>query len=446
MSTISLRRRVLLSMIAVIVLCMACMSLYLHGTRDVLRRGLMLIQAKEIAADFIATGDLARLPRMHAGGEVSYTLYSATGEALWISPDLARPLRLRADSLEALSRRFWHRIDVGRVINVPVPLDDGRTLMVARHDRQERAAIEALLDTRLKHSLALLVPLAVLLCGLIWALMAWTLAPVRKATLLAEKIAPGRATPIPEASLPGEIRPLARALNHAVVRLDETLDAERQILADGAHELRTPLAVLTLRLQKFEQDGHIDWPVLNDDLQRLRRVTEQLLLLARQDHAALAQGADTCRLAAVAREVIAELYPLFEAQGRTLLADLGRAEPVVHGTAGSVREALANLVENALVHGAGTVRVSLAMEAHDDGASHARLDVEDLGPGIPVAQQHEYFRRFRKSRQDSPGAGLGLAIVRRIMDNLGGTVDFVSQSPCVVRLRFVARPPGPPAT
>ena len=438
MRAFSLRRRLLLSMCVIIVVCVAGMTLYLHGTRDVVRRGLVFIQAQEVAADFIASGDTARLPAFYAGGEMSYTLYSAERDVLWVSSDRSRPLRLREDSLEALAQRFWYRNDIGYVINVPVRLDDGRILMVARRDRNERAAIESLLDARLRHSLVLLAPLLLLFGALIWALLAWTLAPVRRAARLAEKIGPEHAEPIPEDTLPGEIRPLVRALNQAVGRLGHALEAERQILADGAHELRTPVTVVDLRLQKFEQDGRVDWPVLRKDLQHLRRVTEQLLLLSRQDHAAHSSSHQSCRLAAVVREVLADLYPLFERSGRTLVLEASGCEPAVCGQQGLLREVVINALENALAHGAGTVTVRLGPAP--DGQS-VWLEVEDEGAGVPLARQHEYFVRFRKGRSDSAGAGLGLAIVRRIVGNLGGDVRFVSSTPCV--LRMALRPADP---
>lgn len=440
MSAISLRRRVLLSMMVVITVWAVCLSLYLYGTRDVLRRGLMHGQAKEIAAGFLASGDTALLPAEYGGGAVSYTLYGPDGTLLWMSPDRSRPLRLRSDSLEDLAKSFWYGRAVGRFINVPVRLDDGHILMVSRNDQQERVAIETLLDARLKHSLMLLVPLALVFCALMWALMAWTLAPVRRATQLAGEIGPGRARPIPEDSLPSEIRPLAAALNRAVVRLGDTIETERQILANGAHELRTPLTVVDLRLQKFEQEGYTDWPVLRNDLQRLRRVIEQLLRLAHQDHATLSDSGGQCRLAAVVRDVIADLYPLFESAGRAIHAELGSAEPVVEGEDSAVREAVMNVIENACAHGAGEVHVRLTV---DDG--NVLLDIEDQGEGVSMTGQSEYFERFHKGRQGSPGAGLDLAIVRRIMSNLGGSVRFISASPCVVRLRFVmvGEPPAP---
>ncbi|MBN8760243.1 MAG: HAMP domain-containing histidine kinase [Thiobacillus sp.] len=431
MKASSLRRRVLVSMVVVIVVTVGCLSLYLHGTRDILRRGLMHIQAKEIAAAFIASGNIDHLPREYAGGEVSYTLYGADREVLWVSSGRTRPLRYRDDTLESLRWRFWHRLDVGRFINVALPLEDGRTLMISRRDQNERAAIEALLDARLKQSLVLAIPLALTLAALVWFLMAWALAPVRRAAQAAEAIAPGQIRQIPEAPLPEEIRPLVRALNRVAVRLGESLEAEREILANGAHELRTPLTVLDLRLQKFEQDGQVDWPEVREDLQRLRRVVEQLLQLARSEDAAATEAAGTCLLAALVREAVAGVYPLFEAEGRAVRAELGNDEPRVCGTADAVLEAVTNGLENALAHGRGTVCIRLSVVG-----AHVLLDIQDEGEGVPLERQSEYFRRFHKGRQDSPGAGLGLAIVQRIMLNLGGTVEFVSCTPGILRYRF----------
>lgn len=430
----SLRWRVLFSMVVVVAVCATCMSLYLHGTRDVLRRGLAFLEARDAVAAFVESRDTAQLPAVHAGGDMSYTLYSADGAVLWMSADRSRALRLRQDSLEDLAERFWFGRDIGRIINVPVPLDDGGVLMVARRDVNEREAIQTLLDARLRHSLLVLMPLMLLFGILLWALMAWTLAPVRRAARLAEGIGPDRTERIPEASLPEEIRPLGRALNRAVARLSEALQAERQILADGAHELRTPLTVVDLRLQKFEQEGRVDWRVVRQDLQQLRRVTEQLLMLARQDHTPEANKSDACQLSVLIREVIAHLYPMFESRGRDVSIDEETVAPLVQGTPGLVREVIVNVLENALVHGAGTVSVRIGCDAK---AGLAHVEVEDQGQGVPLACQHEYFRRFHKGSAESPGSGLGLAIVEQIMRQVGGTASFVSSSPCVLRLSFV---------
>ena len=110
---------------------------------------------------------------------------------------------------------------------------------------------------------------------------------------------------------------------------------------------------------------------------------------------------------------------MFEALGRNIEARIEDGL-LCRGNADELREVVVNLLDNALVHGAGTVQVSLQRSA--DGIA---LEVADQGPGVPVAEQEAMFQRFRKGRQSNAGTGLGLAIVRRIVENAGGRVWFL---------------------
>lgn len=170
---------------------------------------------------------------------------------------------------------------------------------------------------------------------------------------------------------------------------------------------------------------------MRQDLQQLRRVTEQLLMLARQDHTPEANKSDACQLSVLIREVIAHLYPMFESRGRDVSIDEETMAPLVQGTPGLVREVIVNVLENALVHGAGTVSVRIGCDAK---AGLAHVEVEDQGQGRARASTST---SGAKGSAESPGSGLGLAIVEQIMRQVGGTASFVSSSPCVLRLSFV---------
>src|SRR5690606_18525892 len=113
----------------------------------------------------------------------------------------------------------------------------------------------------------------------------------------------------------------------------------------------------------------------------------------------------------------AALLPLFEAQGRSIEVDIAEGLEC-RGNPDQLREALVNLLENALVHGAGEVRLTLRAQGDE-----VILDIADQGDGVPSELQEAMFQRFRKGRQGSEGTegtGLGLAIVRRIVENAGG--------------------------
>ncbi|WP_245220085.1 sensor histidine kinase [Pusillimonas caeni] len=431
----SLRCRVLVSLLAAFLLGFGVLAYHLFDTRDQLRRGMAYIHAQEMAAGLTMQSDFSRLPLRHAGGELSYTLYDPDGKVLWLSDNLDRPRRLRGGTFAEEASSFRWAMNSGRVISVPVHLADGSTLMVAKEDRLESRMIEDFLHTRVLQGLIVLLPFCLLGLASVLGLLHWTLRPVRQAARLAADIGPhepGRRIPLDK--LPHEIVPLAKAANDGLERLSQAYEYEQHIVADAAHELRTPLTVLSLRLQKCRRDGQADWPAIEGDVSQACKLVNQLLLLARADRgdARAVPDAHRAHLPRVAREAVAGLLPLFEDRGRAVEALIDTEDVWVKGDPDTLREAVRNVLENALFHGRGVVRVHLTHA----GNGVAALDVSDEGEGIPLEFQDEMFRRFRKGRQGSAGSGLGLAIVRRVMRNAGGDVRFVSAHPCVVRLSF----------
>lgn len=427
----SLRGRVLVALLLVFALGFANLAVHLYGTRDELRRAVLTIQARAVSEGVGGKADVNRLPLTYGGAELAYTLFSADGEVLWFSENLDGPRRLRTGNLERESH-WWRWSPIGgRVINVPIRLGDGSILMVRRNDAPEREMIDDLLLDRLRQSLVVMIPLGMVSVLLIFWLLTWTLRPVRRAAQLAREIGPSAPTQrIPLTDLPSEIHPLADAANSALDRLAAAYAAERRFVADAAHELRTPLTVLDLRLQDARDSQQPDWPALDQEMKQMRRLVAQLLELARQDGAAVERSGVSreAKVSRMVREAVAALLPLFESQGRTIELDIEEGL-LCRGNADELRDALTNLLENALVHGAGNVHLTLRRQ--DDKVI---LDVADQGHGVPEEHQEAMFQRFRKGQQGGGGTGLGLAIVRRIIQNADGQVSFVSGHPSTVRV------------
>ena len=132
------------------------------------------------------------------------------------------------------------------------------------------------------------------------------------------------------------------------------------------------------------------------------------------------------------REVAASLLPLFEEQQRALEVAVEDGLQS-NGQAEELRQALVNLLENALLHGQGKVR----LQARRNG-QWVEVSVGDEGQGVPPVQQEAMFERFRKGRQGSSGTGLGLPIVRRVVENAGGSVRFDAALPSTLRLSLPA--------
>ena len=198
--------------------------------------------------------------------------------------------------------------------------------------------------------------------------------------------------------------------------------------------------MLSLRLQRAKLAGAVDWPAVERDLAQMARLVGQLLELARvEDPARLEDqaGPGSVNLARVAREAAAMVLPLAEEKGRPLEVEAA-AVVSLPGRPDELRGALCNLMENALVHGEGAVRVSVREEPGDDAGRRVVVEVADQGPGIAEELREEVFERFRKAAPASPGAGLGLAIVRQVVAAHGGEVRVRPGPGCRVEISLPA--------
>ena len=266
--------------------------------------------------------------------------------------------------------------------------------------------------------------------ALIWIVSAWSLAPLSRASREAAGVGPDHpGARISAELLPTEMRPLAGAVNGALDRLEAAYAAERRFTADAAHALRTPLAVLSLRLQRAQAP---DWPAIEQDLRQMTRLVAQLLDLARKQSGAVpARGGQAVDLARVAREAAACVLPMAEAAGRALAVDL-EGRMMVRGQADDLRDMLCNVLENALVHGAGALRLTGRA-----GAMQC-ITVRDEGAGVAEPLREAVFERFNKAQAHSPGTGLGLAIVRAVASRHGGRAFFHPGPASVVEVQIPA--------
>ncbi|WP_203097899.1 ATP-binding response regulator [Skermanella rosea] len=331
---------------------------------------------------------------------------------------------LRCGSLEFDTSRREASV-AGRVVELTRRESDLLGALVRAAGRID-PELEALAETLMEENgepfavLALSVAAALVL---VWFVAGWSLRPLGRAAREAAAIVPGAPTArLSPAGLPAEIQPLVGAVNGALDRLAGAYEAEGRFTADAAHELRTPLAVLSVRLQRAEIGGTADWPAIRRDLSDLTRLVNQLLDLARKEAASRAEDPRTLPpvdLGRTVREAAAAVLPVAETAGRAIEVDAPPHAVPVRGRADDLRDAVRNLLDNALAHGGGAVTVRLTAGAE------AVLEVADEGPGVPEHLREEFFDRFRKGRAASPGAGLGLAIVRHVVRAHGGDARFL---------------------
>jgi signal transduction histidine kinase len=227
-----------------------------------------------------------------------------------------------------------------------------------------------------------------------------------------------RGARLPVGAVPTEIAPLVTAVNDALGRLDEGYERHRRFLADAAHELRTPIAILTTRLEGLPQSA--DKARLIEDVSRLSTLTEQLLDLERLEQR-LAQSS-TIDLAALCAQVIADLAPLAIAAGYEISLQHEGARIEVWGDRGALERAVVNLVQNAIQHGGHCGAIVVAVSAP------ATIEVRDQGPGIPPAERERIFEPFHRLRPQHRGTGLGLNLVREIIHLHRGEVSVAERT------------------
>ncbi|QOZ25851.1 HAMP domain-containing sensor histidine kinase [Bradyrhizobium sp. CCBAU 51753] len=215
--------------------------------------------------------------------------------------------------------------------------------------------------------------------------------------------------------LPLEVVPMVTAINDALKRLDDGYSRHQRFVADAAHELRTPIAILNTRLESLPPSP--EKTHLLEDAARLATLAEQLLDIQRFDQ---------CRnpfvrvdLVAVARGVAADLAPLAIAAGYELSLETATEHVETTGDRAALERALTNLVQNAIQHGGrrGTITIHV-------GAA-ATIDVTDEGDGIPPEARAQIFDPFYRLKPLDRGAGLGLNMVREIARLHGGHVSVL---------------------
>jgi len=338
------------------------------------------------------------------------------------SPGLGAPLVTPEEAVRAQGGSFFLTREVN---GEPMRLLVTPTLVVGASLEDRDEALDELLA-----QLLIVGPLALLLASAAGYFLATAaLRPVEEMRREAAEIsgdAAGRRLPLPRA--PDEIRRLGETLNAMLDRLQDSLARERRFVADASHELRTPLALLQteleLALRHKRTPGELEEALRSarDEVDRLARLAEDLLVLARLD-----EGRLRLRTSEVpARELLEAVARRFDgraaAEGRALEVE---ADPVSFpGDRLRLEQALGNLVDNALRHGKGTVR--LAAEARD---REVDLRVADEGPGfaddvLPVA--FERFTREDEARGNG-ASGLGLAIVDAIARAHGGSAQAANE-------------------
>lgn len=283
-------------------------------------------------------------------------------------------------------------------------------------------------------SVAVATSASLIAAGLVsWFLVRRVSRPVEELAHAAEAVAAGRYdVSVPDAAFSSEFHQLSESFTHMATRLSETENSRSRLLADLAHELRTPLATLEAYIDGMEDDVVPDdassWATMRDQVDRLRRLSADLREAAAAEEHALGLVLEPLDIREVVAGAVAAAMPRYQAKGVAIDLIESHEPRLIKGDRLRLQQVLANLLDNALRHTPvdGHVVVTTGRYGNMIG-----IKVTDTGDGIPPNQVNSIFERFHRvdpSRYsvDGSGSGLGLTIARAIVTDHGGTVAAAS--------------------
>ena len=321
-----------------------------------------------------------------------------------------------------------------RVVAVPIG-GSRRAVVVGRSLKGRERANESF-------GRALLIggPLALLIsASACYLVAAAALRPVESMRRRAAQISgdqPSARLPVPPAN--DEIGRLGRTLNDMLARLEDALARQQELTQNASHELRTPLTVLTAEIEltlhaDLPEDARTAMTSALEEARRVSRLADDLLTLSQLEESGLPLCREPVDLDEVLRTVAARARERAQAEGRSIAVS---AQPtIVSADPIRLEQAVGNLVDNALTHGAGTVTLALRRDGTD-----VQVAVSDEGHGVPRGLRTFAFERFSRASGARGGAGLGLAIVRAIAQAHGGRADIASGAHSAVVVTLPGHP------
>jgi two-component system OmpR family sensor kinase len=378
----------------------------------------LLAQAKEELATH-------RIDRDADGGTSLAQLYSPNGRLLGVGPSGIAPMVDRGHVVQARTHRLWLNEQLqlhgrrGEWRVLALSSSNGTVAVVARSLTPRDESLD-----HLGHELLIFLPLALLASSLGgYLLTAGALRPVEALRRRAEAVTAGEPAVLPVPQSDDEISRLAVTLNDMLARLQAAFEHERRFVADASHELRTPLALLqteldlALRRPRTHEELENALRSAAEETQRLVRLAEDLLLIARADQGPLPISREGVDAEELLSDVASRFATRAQILGREVRVDASGLRLDVDPV--RVQQALANMLDNALVYGEGTVELHAV-----DAGEHVELHALDEGRGFPEQFRERAFDRFSRADEarSHGGSGLGLSIVELVARAHGGGV------------------------
>lgn len=386
---------------------------------------LLSLQGEEIAEAVVPDGNRLRFESSElyrepiGSAQLAFAVYDRTGREIAVDGpwELSHSLTPPITSVSSETRRDEHA--TGFFLHGARRLTaGGQPIWVVMNLRGEglRPFWPVIVNELGAHVGLPLLPLVLMLLVLEVAVVYRALRPLSTAAREAQALEPRRIErrlTVPQA--PREVRRLVDAVNDALNRIESAIRSLREFTADAAHELRTPLAVMSMEIEVLP-----DSPAktkLQEDVANMTRSVGQMLDMASAD-ALLTPAGMVADLGAVAARVVSQLTPLAVRKRRAIRFNDLHPVPVA-GHAEAIGRAVRNLIENALSHTPEGTDVDVT------AGPGAVIAVRDHGPGIPPEKRELVLKRFwRGDRSRNEGSGLGLAIAGRIAEAHGGRIEI----------------------
>ena len=405
--------------------------------------------SRESIAEVLNLLDLENYERILVTNDKSRVLYDSAAEDNQTGlPSDMEAVERAMDGKTSFYSRFSSEAFFSQV-TVPI-IRDTKVIGAVHLDEkdEEQAGIITGIQSRIRAISAFICVLALLADILMTSILTKRLVTLSEMT---KKVAEGDYTQRFPVRGEDEVAELGREFNELTQRLETTERQRRQFVSDASHELKTPIAAITLLsdsiVQNENMDGETVREFVGDILQesnRLQKMTEELLDLSRLDDGTTGASVPV-DMTKVTEEAVALLKPLSSEQDVEICLDL-EPDSIVLATENDLYHVVFNLVENAIKYNVrgGQVRVSL----HTAG-DRIRMEVEDTGIGIPENERESIFHRFyrvdKARSREAGGSGLGLSIAHDAVVRHRGTIEVEEVEPQGTRF-VVTLPKGPPCT
>lgn len=288
---------------------------------------------------------------------------------------------------------------------------------------QTRQAREAVARETVVSALTPIAGMTLLALGAVWFGIGGALRPLRRIGDELSHRRPSDLHPVDD-RVPAELLPLVEAMNGFMRRLSDNIDTLKAFIADASHQMRTPLAALLAQAQVAPhgkpRELRRSLEAIERNGSKLAHLLNQLLSDATMAHRADVRRFETVDLLDALNEAIRDTAGACEGSDVRLRTRLEAAP--FSGDRLMLVEALKNVIHNAIRHGVGEDgRVEIELS---DAEGEYVICVSDRGPGIPIGERERVFERFARVSPDTPGAGIGLAIVRKAVEGHGGRVEL----------------------